>query len=44
MPRTLLKTPPATMKAALLTAYTEPLEIVEMPIPEPDQGEVLVKL
>ena len=44
MPRTLLKIPPATMKAALLTAYTEPLEIVEMPIPEPDRGEVLVKL
>ncbi len=34
----------STMKAALLTKYAAPLEISEVPIPEPKPGELLVKL
>ena len=34
----------STMKAAVLTKYAAPLEISEMPIPEPKAGELLVKL
>lgn len=32
------------MKAALLTAYGEPLEIREIPAPEPGPGEVLIRV
>jgi propanol-preferring alcohol dehydrogenase len=35
---------PNTMKAAVLTAYGQPLAIRSVPIPEPAAGEVLVKL
>jgi len=34
----------ATMKAAVLTGYGEPLEISDVPIPKPGPGELLVKL
>lgn len=33
-----------TMKAAVLTEYGQPLEIRDVPIPEPKPGELLVKL
>jgi len=34
----------STMKAALMTGYAKPLEISEVPIPEPGSGELLVKM
>lgn len=33
-----------TMKAAVVTAFGEPLEIDELPIPEPGAGQVVVKM
>ena len=33
-----------TMKAAVLTAYGEPLTVQSLPVPEPGPGEVLVRL
>jgi propanol-preferring alcohol dehydrogenase len=33
-----------TMRAAVLTAFGQPLELRELPIPEPGPGEALVKL
>ncbi|MEH6648661.1 MAG: zinc-dependent alcohol dehydrogenase [Motiliproteus sp.] len=35
---------PSTMKAAFLVEYGQPLEIREVAIPEPKDGEILVKL
>ncbi len=35
---------PLSMKAALLSAYGRPLEISNVPVPQPGSGEVLVKL
>jgi alcohol dehydrogenase, propanol-preferring len=32
------------MRAALVTAYDRPLEVVDRPVPEPDAGEVLVRI
>jgi propanol-preferring alcohol dehydrogenase len=32
------------MRAALVTAYDRPLEVVERPVPEPAAGEVLVRI
>jgi len=32
------------MKAAVVTSFTEPLKIQDLPVPEPGQGEVLVKI
>jgi len=34
----------STMKAAVVTSFTQPLEIQELPIPQPDRGQVLVRL
>lgn len=36
--------PKKTMKAAVLVEYGQPLQMCELPIPVPEQGEVLVKL
>jgi propanol-preferring alcohol dehydrogenase len=33
-----------TMRAAVVTAFTAPLEVKDVPIPEPGPGEVLVRL
>jgi len=33
-----------TMRAAMAVAYGKPLEIREVPVPEPGQGELLIKL
>lgn len=35
---------PATMRAAVVRSFHEPLVIEERPIPEPGPGEVLVKV
>ncbi|KAK4630940.1 Alcohol dehydrogenase patD [Fulvia fulva] len=35
---------PKTMKAAVLTGAQKPLEIKEIPVPEPQTGEVLIKV
>lgn len=35
---------PKTMKAAVLKAYHRPLEVMELPMPEPGPDEVLVKV
>src|SRR5947209_10098022 len=34
----------AIMKAAVVTSFTSPLEIQELPVPEPGPGEVLVRM
>jgi alcohol dehydrogenase, propanol-preferring len=35
---------PRTMKAAFVTEFGKPLTIGELPVPEPKQGEVLIKI
>lgn len=35
---------PATMKAAVCTAFGKPLEIREVPVPQPGPGQVLVRI
>ena len=32
------------MRAAVITDYDQPLRIQEVPVPEPHEGEVLVKI
>ena len=37
-------TVPGTMTAAVVTAFGAPLEVKEVPVPEPGPGQVLVEL
>lgn len=36
--------PPATMRAAVVSSFTEPLAVQEVPVPTPGPGQVLVRI
>ena len=35
---------PRTMKAAFVTEFGKPLTVGELPVPEPKEGQVLIKI